>query len=185
MGVFIAMLRGVNVGGNNMIKMEVLREICGTLKFRGAQTYVQSGNVVFACDERDAAVVEKKLENAIERKLGFRPAVIARTAAQLRDAVARNPFAKRRGLEPGKLLVTFLSGEPDATGLKTVRATKTDPEEMRIDGREVYIYFPNGAGKSKLAWSKIAEMLKVAGTARNWNSVNALLKMAEEMEAAE
>src|SRR5215475_11457750 len=112
MSVFICMLRGVNVGGNNMIKMEVLRELCGRLRFRGAQTYVQSGNVVFACEEKDARVVEKKLQAAIEKKAGFRPEVMVRTAAELRTVVKRNPFAKRSGINPKALLVTFLSGEP-------------------------------------------------------------------------
>jgi len=182
MVVYIGLLRAVNVGGRNMIKMEVLREICGALKFRGAQTYVQSGNVVFASDERDAAVVAKKLQAAIEKKVGFRPEVMVRTAGEIREVVARNPFAKRRGLEPKKLLVTFLSGEPDAEGLKAARGMKTDPEEMRIEGREAFVYYPNGFGKSKLVWPKVERMLKVAGTARNWNSVVKLLEMAEAME---
>jgi uncharacterized protein (DUF1697 family) len=184
MGVFIAMLRGVNVGGNNMIKMEVLREICTALKFRGAQTYVQSGNVVFACDERDAAVVEKKLAAAIEKKMKFRPGVMVRTAEEVRAAVARSPFAKRRGINPKALLVTFLTGEPDAEGLKAARAMKTEPEELHIFEREAYSYFPNGMARPKIVWTKVEKMLKVSGTGRNWNSVNALLKMAEEMEAA-
>ena len=181
--VYVGMLRAVNVGGRNMIKMEVLREICGALKFRGAQTYVQSGNVVFACDELDDTVVAKKLQTAIEKKVGFRPDVMVRTALEMREVVARNPFAKRRGLEPKKLLVTFLSGEPDGEGLKATRGMKTDPEEMRIEGREAFVYYPNGFGKSKLVWAKVEKMLKVSGTARNWNSVVKLLEMAEAMEA--
>src|SRR5215813_13007525 len=89
MGVFVGMLRAVNVGGRNMIKMEVLRELCEALKFRGAQTYVQSGNVVFACDERDCALVEKKLATAIEKKVGFRPEVMVRTKVELREVIKR------------------------------------------------------------------------------------------------
>jgi uncharacterized protein (DUF1697 family) len=166
-----------------MIKMEVLREICAALKFRGAQTYVQSGNVVFACDERDAAVVEKKLAAAIEKKMKFRPAVMVRTTAEMRTVVARNPFAKRREIEAKRLLVTFLSGEPDAAGLKTVRAMKTDPEEMHIDGREAFTHYPNGMARPKIVWTKVEKILKVSGTARNWNSVMALLAMAEALEA--
>jgi uncharacterized protein (DUF1697 family) len=183
MSVFVCMLRAVNVGGRNMIKMEVLREICGTLKFRGAQTYVQSGNVVFACAERDATVVAKKLQAAIEKNVGFRPEVMVRTAAELREVVARNPFAKRRGIESKKLLVTFFSGDPDGEGLKAARGMKPDPEEMWIERREAFVYYPNGFGQSKLAWAKVERMLKVSGTARNWNSVVKLLEMAEAMEA--
>ena len=180
--MFICLLRAVNVGGHNKIKMEVLRELCRTLKFRGAQTYVQSGNVVFHSDDGDAAVVARKLQTAIERKLGFRPDVIVRTAAEMRAVVSQNPFAKKRGIEPRKLLVTFLSAEPDAVGLKAARAMETNPEEMHIQGREAFIYYPVGMGKSRLAWTKVERILKVSGTARNWNSVNELLRIAEAME---
>jgi len=182
MSVYVGLLRAVNVGGRNMIKMEVLREICAALKFRGAQTYVQSGNVVFECDERDCAVVEKKLAAAIEKKVGFRPDVMVRTTAELREVVKRNPFAKQRGIEPKKLLVTFLSSVPDAEGLKAARALKPDPEEMHIVGREAFVYYPNGFGKSKFVWTKVERLLKVSGTGRNWNSVLALLEMAEGLE---
>jgi uncharacterized protein (DUF1697 family) len=182
MGVYVCMLRAVNVGGRNMIKMEVLRELCAALKFRGAQTYVQSGNVVFACDERDCAAIEKKVAAAIEKKLGFRPDVMVRTAGEMREVVKRNPFAKRKGIEAKKLLVTFFSVEPDGEGLKLARALKPDPEEMNISGREAFIYYPNGFGKSKFVWTKVERMLKVSGTARNWNSVEKLLEIAERME---
>jgi uncharacterized protein (DUF1697 family) len=185
MSVYIAMLRSVNVGGHNRIKMEELRALCAALKLRDAQTYVQSGNVVFRTEERDLAALAKKLESAIEKKLGFRPSAILRTAAELRRVITRNPVAKRRGVEPGKLLVTFLSGKPGAEGREKVRGIKCDPEEIWIEGSELYIYFPNGAGKSKLQWSTMYRMLGVAGTARNWNSVMKLLEMAEAMEATE
>jgi|SRR5215813_6405461 len=184
MGVFVCMLRAVNVGGRNMIKMEALRELCRALKFRGVQTYVQSGNVVFACEELDGAAIEKKVAAALEKKLGFRPEVMVRTVGEMREVVKRNPFAKRKGIEPKKLLVTFLSVEPDAEGLKTARALKPDPEEMSILGREAFIYYPNGFGKTKFVWTKVERMLKVSGTARNWNSVVKLLEMAEAMEKA-
>src|ERR1039458_3254224 len=95
MPVVISMLRGVNVGGHNKIKMDALRELCASLKLRDPQTYVQSGNVVFRSDDRDLVPLGRRIEQAIERKFGFRPAVILRTAAELRDVIARNPFASR------------------------------------------------------------------------------------------
>src|SRR5258707_12701573 len=111
MTVIISMLRGVNVGGHNKIKMEALRALYESLKLRDSQTYVQSGNVIFRSDERDIARLTKRIEEGIERKFGFRPDVILRTAAEMRDVVERNPFAKRRGIEPGKLLVSFLGSD--------------------------------------------------------------------------
>ena len=91
MPVVIAMLRGVNVGGHNKIKMEALRALCTRLKLRDACTYVQSGNVIFRTEERDLTLLTKRLQNAIERDFGFRPDVVLRTAAELRDVIARNP----------------------------------------------------------------------------------------------
>src|SRR5262249_24581709 len=150
MPVVISMLRGVNVGPHNRVKMDVLRALCTTLKFRGAQTYVQSGNLIFQTDQRDLVKISNCLEDAIEKKCKFRCDVISRTTAELKAVVAKNPFAKRRGIEPGKLLVTFLSADPGEEARSKIRALKPDPEELWIDGRELFIYFPNGAGRSKL-----------------------------------
>jgi uncharacterized protein (DUF1697 family) len=183
--VIVAMLRGVNVGGRNLIAMAELRSLCAGLKLRDAQTCVQSGNVVFRTDERDMAALRKRLENAIEKKFGFRPSVILRTAVELKRVIARNPVAKRSGIEPAKLLVSFLTGAPSAEARDNVRGMKTDPEEMWIEGSELYIYFPNGMGKTKLPWSRMDKILGAAGTGRNWNSVLKLLEMAERMEGEE
>jgi uncharacterized protein (DUF1697 family) len=185
MTVVISMLRGVNVGGHNKIKMEALRALYESMKLREAQTYVQSGNVIFRTDERDIALLTKRIEDGIERKFGFRPNVILRTAAEMREVIARNPFAKRRGIEPSKLLVTFLGSDPGAEAREKILQIKCDPEELRIEGRELYIYFPNGIGRSKLSWAGLEKTLKTPGTARNWNSVTQMLEMAENLEASE
>ena len=185
MAVIISMLRGVNVGGHNKIKMDALRALYESMKLREAQTYVQSGNVIFRTDERDIARLAKRIENGIERKLGFRPDVILRTATEMREVIARNPFAKRRGIEPSKLLVTFLGSDPGAEAREKILQIKCDPEELRIERRELYIYFPNGIGRSKLSWAGLEKTLKTPGTARNWNSVTKMLEMAENLEASE
>ena len=183
MPVVICMLRGVNVGGHNRVKMDDLKKLCTSLKLRDPQTYVQSGNIVFSTDERDLDKLRKSLESAIHKKFGFHSDVILRSAKDLREVVAGNPFAKRKDIHPGKLLVTFFSADPGEAARKQARAIKTDPEELFIEGREAYVYFPNGAGRSKLNWSLIPKTLKVQGTARNWNSVTKLLEMAEKKEA--
>jgi uncharacterized protein (DUF1697 family) len=183
MPVVISMLRGVNVASHNRIQMAPLRELYESLGLRDAKTYVQSGNVVFKTQERNLTALARRIEEAIERKFDFRPAVILRTTSELREAVARNPFAKRPDIHPGKLLVTFLAAEPRPEARDAVLAIKSDPEELRIDGREIYIYFPNGQGRSKLSWVRIEKMLNVPGTGRNWNSVTKLLAMAESFEA--
>src|SRR6202045_4645165 len=124
MTVIISMLRGVNVGGHNKIKMDALRALYESIKLREAQTYVQSGNVILRTDERDIARLAKRIEDGIVRKLGFRPDVILRTATEMREVIARNPFAKRHGIEPGKLLVIFLGSDPGAEAREKILQIK-------------------------------------------------------------
>jgi len=174
------MLRGVNVGGHNQIKMDALRSLCESLALRNPQTYVQSGNVVFATNERNLTRVGERIEDAIEKKLGFRPGVILRTASELKGVVARNPFAKRNEVHPGKLLVVFLNEKPGQDDCALLQRVKAADEEVRADGREIYLYFPNGAGRSKLFAA--TGRLKKSGTSRNWNTVTKLLEMAEGLE---
>jgi len=183
MAAIVSMLRAVNVGGHNKIKMDALRALYESLKLREPQSYIQSGNVVFKTDERDLARLTKKIENAIEQTFGFRPDVVLRTTSDLRDVIAKNPFAKRRDIEPGKLQVHFLASDPGAEARANVLKIKTDPEELCLHGRELYIYFLNGMGKSKLSWAAVNKALKTPGTCRNWNTVTKLLEMAESLEA--
>jgi uncharacterized protein (DUF1697 family) len=184
MPVLISMLRGVNVGPHNRIKMDALRDLYESLKLESPRTYVQSGNVVFRTKEKNPALLAAKIQTAIAKKLGCNPAVILRTTAEMRRAVANNPFAGRTDIVPGKLLVTFLAGEPSAESSRVLSTLgKVHPEEIHLKGCELYIYFPDGAGKTKLPWSQVEKLLKVTGTARNWNSVTALLAIAEEMES--
>jgi uncharacterized protein (DUF1697 family) len=184
MTAVIAMLRGVNLARHNRIKMEELRALCTSLKLRDPQTYVQSGNVIFSTREPNLVRLSKRIEKAIEEKCGFRTDVIVRTAAEMRDVIARNPFAKRNAIEPGKFLVLFLRDEPGPEVQAKARNIKADPEQLRLHGREVYIYFPNGMGRSKLSTVAIERALETPGTGRNWNSVTKMLAMAEKIDAA-
>jgi uncharacterized protein (DUF1697 family) len=183
MPVIVSLLRGVNVGGHNKIKMEALRELYLSLKLREPQTYVQSGNVVFASDETDLVRLAGRIESAIERGHGFRPRVILRTTAELRAVIAKNPFAKRRGIEPNRLLVSFLAADPGHAVRAQVLQLKCEPEELRANGRELYIYYPNGMARPTLSFATIERTLKIPSTGRNWNSVTKLMEMAERLEA--
>jgi uncharacterized protein (DUF1697 family) len=182
MPVIISMLRGVNLGAHKRIKMDALRTVYESLKLQDAQTFVQSGNVIFSTAERDLAGLANRIQSAIERKFGFRSDVILRTASELREVIARNPFAKRRGIEPSKLLVTFLASDPGEGAREELRKLKTEPDEMRIERRELYTYFPNGMARPKVPWSVIERILKTSGTGRNWNSVTKMLEIAEKLE---
>lgn len=180
MTAIIAMLRGVNVGGHNKIKMETLRAICGALKFEGAQTYVQSGNVVFTTKERNLSTVGKRLEDGIEKELGFRPTVILRTAEEMREVIGRNPLVGRKNLDPAKLAVIFFAEALLQETRKQLEAIRVGPEEIHAHERELYIYFPDGQGQSKLP-AAMERVTKKTGTARNWNSVTKMMEMAEGM----
>jgi uncharacterized protein (DUF1697 family) len=184
MAVAISMLRGVNVGGHNRINMESLRTMYESLGLRDAQTYVQSGNVVFRTTARDLVQLAKRIEVKIEQTYGFRPSVIVRSPSELREAIRRNPFAARRGIDPSRLLITFLATEPSLEARQKMLAIQADPEELRIEGREVYAYFPNGIGRAKLSSALIERTLKTPGTGRNWNTVTKLLEIAEKLEAS-
>src|SRR5438105_4524682 len=182
--VIISMLRGVNLASHNRIKMDALRTLYESLGLRDPQSYVQSGNVLFRTGERNMAALAKRIEKGIEQTFDIHSRVILRTTAEMRDVVARNPFAKRRDVEPGKLVVNFLAGDPGQEARDKVRAIKADPEELHIDGRELYIYYPNGQAHPKLSFAAVERALNTSGTGRNWNSVTKILAMAEQMEAA-
>jgi uncharacterized protein (DUF1697 family) len=178
------MLRGVNLGSYHRVMMEDLRALCVSERLGGPETYLQSGNVLFHSDERDLRKLAGRLRAAIEKRFGFRSDVILRTTSELRSVTARNPFAKRRQMDPKKLLVTFLAEEPSARACAALKALETAPEELHVIGRELYTYFPNGMARPTLSWPKIERIIQVSGTGRNWNSVTKMLELARKMEAA-
>ena len=182
MTVVISMLRGVNLAAHNRLKMDALRALYESLGLQNPQTYVQSGNVIFKTKERDLVRLATKIEDGIERSFGFRSDVILRTPSDLRGVIARNPFAKRRGIEPDRLLVTFLAADPGPEARGKILQLKADQEEVKVEGRELYIYFPNGMARPKLSWPTILKIAKQTGTGRNWNTVTKLLEMAEKLE---
>lgn len=181
MAVVISLLRGVNLGGQKIIKMDALRALYQSLKFEDVATFIQSGNVVFRTKERDLAKLAKHIGDGIETSFGFRPEVVLRTTEEMRGVIARNPFAARKEIEPSKLLVWFLASAPSAEAREKVLTVKIEREEMRMDERELYIYFPDGQGRSKLSLPSVDRALQILGTGRNWNTVQKLMEMAEKL----
>jgi uncharacterized protein (DUF1697 family) len=184
MSAIISLLRGINLGGHRKIKMDELRILYETLGLEEPKTFIQSGNVVFRSKERNLTRLAKRIEEAIERKFGFRADVILRTASEMKEVVRKNPFAKRRDIVPSKLLVTFLANNLPTEVQEKLGKIEADPEEVRTERCEIYIYFPDGMGRSKLT-PVIGRILQNTGTGRNWNTVIKLLEMAEKLEAAE
>ncbi len=178
MSVLIAMLRGVNVGGHHKIKMTDLKALCERLGFSNVRTYIQSGNVIFESKEKGDESLAKKIGTAIEKKYGFCPEVIVRTDEEMHSIVKKNPFAKQE-VDPAKLAVFFLASDPGKAAREAVSRIEADPEVIKPVGSEIYIYFPDGQGKTKLKFATIEKAInKIAYTARNWNTVEKLLEMA-------
>jgi uncharacterized protein (DUF1697 family) len=185
MPVLISMLRGVNLGPRNRIKMEDLRALYESLQLQEPRTHVQSGNVIFRTKEKNATKLAQMIQEGIGKKFGFRPEVVIRSIGELKQSLAANPFRTRQDIEPSKLLITFLSAEPAPEAPAAIRNLKLDREELHLIGRELYIYFPDGIGKSKVPWSSVEKFLKVSGTARNLNSVVKMLEIARQLEVAD
>jgi uncharacterized protein (DUF1697 family) len=183
MAVLISFLRAINLGGHARIQMDALRALYGSLKFQDPQTYVHTGNVIFKSSERNLTLIADRIQEAIEKKFGCRPEVILRRTPEMRAIVGRNPFAGRTNIEPNRLHVSFLAGKPAKDAGENLRLLAIEPDELHLINRELYIYLPNGFGKSKLPWARVDKVLRTPGTARNWNSVTKILEIAERMEA--
>jgi uncharacterized protein (DUF1697 family) len=180
MTVHISLLRGINVGGQNKIRMAELRALYESLGFEGVETYLQSGNVVFEADEADEEAVSQEIEAAIGRAWGYTVAVLMRRPADIVRIVAGNPFLTERGEDPAKLYVTFLhagAGEIDASGLN---GTEGGDDEYVVGEREVFVFCPGGRGRTKLTNIFFERKLSVPATTRNWKTVHAVYGMAEK-----
>jgi uncharacterized protein (DUF1697 family) len=167
-----------------MLKMDALKSLFLSLGLKDAKTYLNSGNVVFRSDETDRAVLSKRIEGSIRKKTALDVKVILRTADELRKVIAANPLSPDER-NPKGLLVAFLSGEISKEAKALLTSLKLPSEELHFGSRELYIYFPEGIANSKLSNALTEKKVGVTVTARNWNTVNALLKMAEELDASQ
>jgi uncharacterized protein (DUF1697 family) len=174
---YVALLRGINLGARNKVSMADLRTLFLGLGSEDVETYVQSGNVVFKSGDTDVAKLTETIEQKIRRDLGLSVAVLLRTDAQLANLVAANPFAANAD-DPRALHVTFLAERPERARVRAIDAKQFEPDEFRVIGPEVYLYCPDGYGRSKLSNAYFEKQLGVAATTRNWNTVTKLTELA-------
>ena len=176
---YIALLRGINVGGKKKVPMAQLRELMSGLGFTDVRTYLNSGNAVFTAPEADASELAARLEKALADHFGFDVDCFVIDGPYLRRVVDACPFPAEE-LEGKQLHVSFLSAEPSAEKFGEVDTGAFLPEEFRLGERAYYLYAPSGLGVSKLAVelgrAKYVKGLTV--TSRNWNTVKALLELA-------
>jgi len=172
---WIALLRGVNVGGHNMIPMAELRKACAEAGFRDVATYIQSGNVVFRA-AGDAHGVADDLRGLIAERFGCDVPVVLRTVEALERVASANPFA-RQGVAEKELHVGFLLERPSASRLADLPEQPPGPEAFRVAGADVYLHYPQGLGTSKLTTAWLDRAFGTTITVRNWRTVNKLVEM--------
>jgi len=174
----IALLRGVNVGGHRPVGMADLRGMLADLGFGDGQSLLQSGNLVFRSEKKTGAELEHLLAAETESRLGLRTEFFVRTASEWTDLVTRNPFPEEAARDPAHLVVVFLRESPDPMRVEVLQAAIRGPERARAHGREAYVVYPAGMGRSRLTQDVITTRLAVGTcTARNWNTVSKIRDM--------
>lgn len=175
MNTYIALFRGINVGGNNILPMRDLVEALESLDLENIRTYIQSGNVVFCSKKKDVKKLSATIGLSIEKNKGFSPKILILSLNDYKQAINSCPFT----VKDGKLLhYFFLASIPKSPNLEGLLAIKVSSEEYELINNVLYLHAPNGIGRSKLA-AKAEKLMGVPATARNWNTVQKLLLLAK------
>ncbi len=182
--VYISLIRGVNVGGNRKVAMEALRNLHRTIGLSRPVTLLQSGNVAFLSEASERGSLEERIGAAFADVFGFSAEVMVRSEAELKAAAGANPFPSEARSDPSHLLVMFLKTRPDKAAAARVEAIEVGRERIKAGKDELYLYYPDGIGRSKLTNSLIERQLGTSGTARNWSTVMKLIGMAAGLAKA-
>ena len=177
MQTHLALLRGINVSGHNMIKMDVLKTVLENAGFQNVRTYIQSGNVFVDSEETNGASVGFTIKQEIFKALGLEVPVVVIGKEDLKSCLGNNPYLKEKDCDIKKLYVAFISKELTNYALNDLKISQFKPDEATIDANRIYIKYAIGAGKTKLDQKYIEKKLNVTATIRNWNTVSKLLEM--------
>jgi uncharacterized protein (DUF1697 family) len=180
MATYIALARGINVGGHNMIAMADLRKLLTRMGFEDTQSLLQSGNLVFRGRIQSTGKLEELLEIEVKKRLSVEPRFFVRTAREWQSIIARNPFPEEAERDPGHLVVMFFKDAPEARALKALQGAIEGSEVIRAEGRQGYVIYPDGIGRSPLTLPLIESKLGTKGTGRNWNTVLKLAAIASD-----
>lgn len=178
MKTFVALFRGLNVGGKNVLPMKDLVALLEGMGLRDVETYIQSGNAVFRSEEEDASLLSGRIRTAIEKVHGFEPQVLLLEPEAVERAVLSNPFPEAEP-EPKTLHVYFLASTPELPDLDDLERIRDDRERFVLEGGIFYLHAPDGVGRSRLA-ANAEKLLGVPATARNWRTVRKVLEMAKQ-----
>lgn len=176
---YIALLRGINVGGNKIIKMQDLKLMFQSLGFHNVRTYIQSGNVLFESSEESEHLLRELIERQINEVFGFEVSVILRTLAEMERVITNNPFPLSEPDDYKRWYVSFLPTEPRAEALDKLRTYEDGPDKLRFVGREMYVLYEVSVSKSALFKVNFDKILGMPVTARNWNTVGKLVAIGK------
>lgn len=174
---YLALLRGINVSGHNMIKMDALKKMLENMGFQNVETYIQSGNVFLDSEDANAAGVGFKIKQEIAKVFGYDVPVVMVSKNDLELCFINNAFLMEKGCDLKKLYVAFISKELTAVALNDLKISNFKPDEAAIDGNRIYIKYAIGAGKTNLDQKYIEKKLNAVATIRNWNTITTLLEM--------
>jgi uncharacterized protein (DUF1697 family) len=178
--IYVAMLRGINVAGKKIVRMEDLRASFEALGFGRVRTYVQSGNVIFEGAKVPSDNLFETIPEKISKDFGFPIPVFLRTSDELKKIVRDNPFLNEKHMDHSRFHVTFLSALPARDAEQKIGASNARPDQFHVSGREIYLYCPNGYGRSKLSNNALEKALSVGATTRNWKTVSTLARISSE-----
>ncbi len=180
MSTIISLLRGINVGGHKKIKMADLRDLYQELGFENTKTLLQSGNAVFQTDINDLQEIKTMIQEGIQAHFGFQVEIILRTPEDMQAILSDHPFTEEQIADPGKISFVYLESEPSEPSVDDLKFHNTGEEIIHAKGRELYIFYTDGKGKSKLDNSRIERALEIKGTARNWNTTQKIVTLLED-----
>ncbi|MCC5928726.1 MAG: DUF1697 domain-containing protein [Cyclobacteriaceae bacterium] len=178
MKTFISLLRGINVGGQKLIKMAALREMYTNLGLQQVESYLQSGNLVFTTRDKNCDELAQIISLQIKETFDFDVPILVLTLENLQEIVQANPFAADTHKDPAYMHVTFLASKPEAFNPDVFEERKQDGEEIHFGGSAIYLYCPGGYAKTKLNNNFFEARLKTNATTRNWKTTSELLKLA-------
>jgi uncharacterized protein (DUF1697 family) len=176
----LALLRGINVSGHNMMKMEMLKSTLESIGFQNVVTYVQSGNVFVDSDEESASKVGFVIKQEIFKAFGHEVPVVVLNKEDLENCLKNNPYLREKDVDTKKLYVAFLSNTLRVESINDLKISQFKPDEAVINGNKIFIKYAVGAGKTRLDQKYIEKKLNLTASIRNWNTVTQLLKMYEE-----
>lgn len=180
MKAYIALLRGINVSGQKIIKMNDLKIALSSLEFQNINTYIQSGNIVFQSEESSKGILEGEIHNIIFKHFGFDVPVFVISLNELEIIHQKNPFLTQKGIEKKELYVAFFADLPDLELLKDLKYKEDQVEEYLFGDNVLYLRYPDGVGKSKFNHAYLERKLKVKSTIRNWNTVSKLIELGNK-----